>query len=138
MSAVALRNVEQTYNALMKNPGDIVVSANEAATIWKLFRKYPINPAQLEPAAYRAFLQAAIMGAIDGSAAMSWIRAIFDSAYAPDASVADLMKKLAMAALRKYYHHLRGDKPVIYSSMTTAISWGCSFYFDSIATGGEI
>jgi hypothetical protein len=139
MAGHALKNAEQVFNELVKNPDDVTVTGLEAAEIWRLFRKYPINPASLERLEYRAFLQAALIAAIDGSAAKAWIQSIFMSAMKPNASVKSIIKKIVKDALKRYYRtQIKGENPPIYESVVVDIAWQCKFYFDSINQGGDI
>jgi hypothetical protein len=139
MSSLALKNTEQVYEHLIKNKEDVVVSAQEAGEIWMLFRKYPANSANLERIEYRAFLQAALMAAIDGSGAMAWVQSIFEAAYKPNASAKSIIRKLLKDALRRYYKTtIKGDQPPIYQATLSAIAFGCRPYFDSISQGADI
>jgi anti-sigma factor RsiW len=74
---LALRTAEDIYEELLKNPKDVTLNAEQAAAVYKLFTREPIRSDVVRGFKSRAFLQAALMSAIDGSFAMSWIRSIF-------------------------------------------------------------
>ena len=134
---MALHNTEMTFNQLMKNPSDIVITSGEAAEIWKVFRKHPIRQSTLEKLDYRAFLQAAMIAALDGSAAMGFIKALFTSAYKPNATVKKIIKKLLKEALKQYFKRKNGNED-LYMNVISAIAYHDKFYFDSINQGAEI
>jgi len=139
MSSLALKNAEEVYKELIKNKEDVVVSALEAGEIWMLFRKYPINSANLERLEYRAFLQAALMAAIDGSSAMAWVQSLFEAACKPNASAKSIIQKVLKDALKRYYKTtIKGEQPPIYQATLNAIAFGCRPYFDSISQGADI
>lgn len=134
---MALHNVGQTFSKLRKKPDDVVINAMQAAEIWKVFRGYPIDPARLERLEYKAFLQAAMMGAIDGSAAVGFMEALFKSAYKPNSSVKKIIKALLKEALKQYYRK-RNDTGKLYTMVIRAIAYGNKFYFDCIGQGIDI
>ena len=138
MAGAAVDNTEALYLKLMAHPQDVVTDAVEAAEIWKLFRKYPIDHGKLQPLSYRAFLQAALMAAVDGSEAMGWVEQIWRASAKPGASATKVIKKLTQHALKKYYKHLKGDAPELYASVLAMIHYQCGHYFRSIEQGLEI
>jgi hypothetical protein len=108
---MALRTVDEIYGELMADPGRrVVIDAEEAAAIWMLFRRYPKPPNELERLDYRAFLQAALMAAIDASAAMGYIEVIFRSTLGKPAfdakSFRKLLEKLGKGLLKQYFKNL--------------------------------
>ncbi len=134
---MALRSAEAIYQELLQNPADVVITPEEAGEIWQIFRGYPIDPGRLGSLKFRAFLQAALMSAQDGSEAMSWIEALFRSAYKPNASVKSIIKKMATHALKQYYRKATGGEQKLYKSVINAIAYGHKFYFDAINQGLE-
>ena len=138
MAGAALRNTEALYNQLLQNPSDVVTDAVEAAEIWKLFRKYPIDHGRLEPLSYRAFLQAALMAAIDGSEAMGWVETIWRASVKPGVTARKVLKKVAQHALKRYYRHLKGEPEQLYATVLSGIHYQCAHYFRSIEQGVEI
>jgi hypothetical protein len=132
-----LRTAESIYYELLKHPSDVVISAHQAAQIWKLFRHTPISEGEVASLQNRAFLQAALMSAIDGSYAMSWIETIFRSAYKPNATIKGLLGSLLWTGLKHYYWHLKNSPPELYQIVVDDIAWSHKFYFDAISQGSE-
>jgi hypothetical protein len=134
MSSHVLKNTEELYNDLLKNKDDVVINALEAAEIWQMFRKYPANSGRLGRFEYLAFLQAALMAAIDGSSALSWIESVFKGAYVPSATAKSIVKKVLKDALKRYYKtKIKGEEPPIYEASLSVIAMQCKFYFDSMS-----
>jgi len=136
-----LTNTEEKYNQLLKQPDDVIIDASRAAVIWKLFnfKGKLMDSASLQRFEYRAFLQAAMMAAIDGSNIMGWVQTLFESSYKPDAAAKDIIKDLVKDRLKKYYKtRIKGEEPPIYNMVLGAITYQCSTYFDSISQGMDI
>lgn len=134
-----LKNVEMVFNDLVKHPDDVVTTPLEAAEIWKLFKGFPINSGRLDRLEYRAFLQAALMAAIDGSGAIGFVQSLWQAAIKPSATVKSIVRKLLKDSLKRYYrHHIKGDAPSIYEMEVKAIIFQCSFYFDAINQGVDL
>ena len=133
-----LRSAEAIYQDLLKNRSDVSVDARKATEIWLIFRRTRIAVGQVESFENRAFLQAALMSAIEGSFAMGWVETIFRSAYKPTASVQGIIKSLAKKALKIYYRNWKNESPELYQSVIDTISYSHKPYFDMIESGLEI
>ena len=140
----ALKNAEQVFNKLMKNPGDIVITDDEAKQIFKKFRGSKPRVSQLKTS-HKAFLQAALIAAVDGSATMGYVEGIFKSAFMKpvfDAkSFKKVLKKLAKATIRQYFKNAKRSDildAAVYSTTVKAISYQCAHYFRSINQGLDI
>jgi hypothetical protein len=133
-----LQSAEEIYLGLMRNPSDVKTDPQQAAKIWMIFRRNPIDPAQLQKLQYRAFLQAALMSAIEGSNAMGWIETIFRSSYKPDASIKGLMKALVSHAFKMYYKHWKAEPPELYQTVIDTIAYSHKPYFDMIEQGMDL
>ena len=72
-----LRTAEENYNDLLKRKQDVVITPSQGVEIYKLFRGRDIGELQVTNIESRAFLQGALMSAVEGSAAMGWVEAIF-------------------------------------------------------------
>jgi hypothetical protein len=139
MSGHELKNTEEVFNELLKHPDDVVISPLEAAAIWKLFKGFPIDSGTLDRLEYRAFLQAALMAAIDGSSALAWVQSLWESAIKPDATAASVIKAVLKGALQRYYRHsIKGEAPPIYNMTLGAIAYQCDFYFKAISAGMDL
>lgn len=133
---MSLHNVQMTFDRLRKNPVDVVITKEEAQRIYKIF--YPtstIKAKQLNSIEYRAFLQAAMIGLLDGSNAMGWVKTLMSAAYRPDATVKSIVKKLVKEAIKKYFKNKIGAEPDIYTTVITAIKYGHGTRFQMIANG---
>lgn len=134
-----VKNVEQVFNELVKHPDDVVTTPLEAAEIWKLFKGFPINSGTLDRLEYRAFLQAALIAAIDGSGPIGFIESLWKASIKPNATVKSIVRKLVKDTLKKYYrNHIKGEDPPIYQMEINAITYQCSFYFDAINQGVDL
>lgn len=134
---LALRTAEDIYNELLRpeNQKDIILTAQQAIGVWQVFRQSPIDINLVSGLKQRAFLQAALMSAIDASYAMSFIESIFRSAYKPTASVKDILKDLVKTALKHYYRNLKGEPPELYKTVVETIAWSHRTYFEMILQG---
>jgi hypothetical protein len=133
-----LRNVEETFNSLQSHPADVVISSSQAASIWELFR----GSQRAMPEAtfdrrfeYKAFLQAAFIGLMDGSAAMSYVEALWKASIKPTASVTSIVKAMLKEALKQYFQNKIGSDPKLYDSVRVAILMANRPYFDMISNG---
>jgi hypothetical protein len=134
-----LKNVEDLYNELLQHPDDVVTTPLEAAEIWKLFKGFPIDPAKLDPFKYRAFLQAALIAAIDSSDSIGFIQSVWEASVKPNATVKSVLKKVLKDTLKRYYrHNIKGETPPIYQMAINAIVFECGFYFDAISQGMDL
>ena len=133
-----LRSAEAIYQDLLKNRSDVSVDARKATEIWLIFRRTRIAVGQVESFENRAFLQAALMSAIEGSFAMGWVETIFRSAYKPTASVQGIIKSLAKKALKIYYRNWKNESPELYQSVIDTIAYSHKPYFDMIESGLDI
>lgn len=134
---LALRTAEDIYNELLRpeNQKDIILTAQQAIGVWQVFRQSPIDINLVSGLKQRAFLQAALMSAIDASYAMSFIESIFRSAYKPTASVKDILKDLVKTALKHYYRNLKGEPSELYKTVVETIAWSHRTYFEMILQG---
>src|SRR5262245_36077931 len=98
-----LKNVEGVFNELVKHPDDVIITPLEAAEIWKLFQRFPINSGRLDRLEYRAFLQAAMISAIDASSLIGFLESLWKASIKPNATVKSIAKKLVKDALKHYY-----------------------------------
>jgi len=134
-----LKNVEEVYNELVQHPDDVVTTQLEGAEIWKLFKGFPIDPGRLDPLQYRAFLQAALMCAIDASDTIGFVESLWRASIKPTATVKSIVKKVLKDTLKRYYkHNIKGETPPIYQMEIAAIIYQCSFYFDGINQGIDL
>jgi hypothetical protein len=134
-----LKNVEEVFNNLVKHPDDVVTTPLEAAEIWTLFKGYPIDSGRLDRLDYRAFLQAALIAAIDASGPIGFVESLWKAAVKPNATVKSIIKKLLKDSLKRYYrNHIKGEAPPIYQMAISAIIYECSFYFDAINQGLDL
>ena len=143
-SGLPLYNTEDLFHSLTRNPSLVVIDAEEAASIYKLFCRETIDPTSLKPS-HIAFLQAAIMAAIDGSFAIGFVNVIFDAAFMKpvfDArSFLRVLRKLAKDTLKHLFKNAK-DKPItdvkVYAITISAIKYSCNPYFTSIKLGDDI
>jgi hypothetical protein len=153
-----LRNVEQTYHRLLANPHDVVVSAGDAAEIWKMFKPGSAFPTACDSDApnsssssgstlsisacdnfkYRVFLQAAMMSWIDGSQAMGFIQTLWTSSVKPNATALRILKALVKEALKQYYKNNIKHEPDLYVTVRNTILQQTRPYFDMISNGLEL
>lgn len=143
MSATHLtEDLEHRYNRLSNHPDDVIITLKQAAAIWKFFKKNEIPESMLLDTSFvkpRAFLQAALMTAMAGSAAMSYVEALFRSAYKPNATVVGIITALAKTALKRYFSHesiedLKSIKK-LYTIVVDTITYQGGPYFDLISQG---
>ena len=133
---MSLHNVQMTFDRLMKNPVDVVITKEEALRIYQIF--YPtgaIKANQLNKLEYRAFLQAAMIGLLDGSNAMGWIQSLWKASSQPGATVTSIVKKLTKEAIKKYFKNKISAEPEIYTTVISAIKYGHGTRFQMIANG---
>jgi hypothetical protein len=129
-----LRNVEQTFNSLLSSPADVIISSQQAAEIWKLFRRTDMPAITFDRHFdYRAFLQAAFIGLMDGSAAMSWVEALWKASDSPTATVKGIMKAMLKEGLKQYFNNKVGNEPKLYESVRAEILRSNRPYFDMMA-----
>jgi hypothetical protein len=133
--SLALRTVDDIYEELLKNPKDVKITAEQAVAVFKLFTGEPISTNLVQGLKPRAFLQAALMSAIDGSFAMSFIQSIFMTAMKPGATVTGVMRGLVVTGLKHYYRHLKKEPPVLYKALVTNIALRCKTKFALISDG---
>lgn len=143
-SALTLDTSERIFRQLEANPSLVVIDAEDAALIYRLFRRTEIAPAALK-ASHVAFLQAAMMSAINATFAMGFVEAAARSfLYQPaiDAKTCGkLLRKLAQRSIRhlfKMAHQQDLLKVEVYRTILDAISYSHRPYFDHIAQGAEI
>lgn len=132
-----LQKAEDIYHGLLRARRDIVVTAKQAVVIFKMFRDIDIGVASVEKLEHRAFLQAALMSAIEASAAIGWVVALFKSALKPNPSLAMIIGKLAAEGLRQYYNSVdiskvKLDELKLYSAVINEIVRTHHPYFDVI------
>ena len=125
------KRVEDVFNDLYQNPDDVVISAMEAAEVWQVFELEPIDSGKLECLAYRAFLQAAMICAIDGSSGMRVVKVLFLAAYKPNATVKKVVQALLKEAL-KHYFEKKDPGEQLFEAPIRAIAYHNDFYFDAI------
>jgi len=133
--SLALRSVEDLYEELLKNPKDVKINAEQAVAVFKLFTGESISTNLVRELKPRAFLQAALMSAIDGSFAMSFIQSIFMTAMKPGATVTAVMRGLVVTGLKHYYRYLKNDPPILYKVIVTNIALRFKTIFALIANG---
>lgn len=134
-----LRTAEAIYLDLMGNQQLITVSAAKSIEIWKLFRgKGEKLTPDMITLSYRAFLQAALISAIDASFAMGWVETVFRSTANPSTTVKDLLKDLTKHAFKILYRSWKNEPPVLYKVVISDIAWSHRTYFDMIADGMEL
>lgn len=129
---LAIRKAEDIYHELLQSPGDVTLSANQAREVWNVFRSSFIDVSQVSSLDHRAFLQAALMSAIDGSFAMGFVESLFRSAYRPNATISGILKGLVKSGLKRYYRHLKQEPPELYKNVIQTIVWSHRPYFDEI------
>jgi hypothetical protein len=132
---LALRTVEDIYEELLKNPKDVMITGEQAVAVFKLFTGKPISTNLVEGLRPRAFLQAALMSAIDGSFAMSFIESIFKTAMKPGATVTAVMRGLVVTGLKHYYRSVGKEPPVLYKAIVTNIALRYELEFGLISDG---
>jgi hypothetical protein len=134
---LALRTAEDIYQELLQpqNQKDITLTPQQALDVWNIFRKSFIDIGLVSGLKQRAFLQAALMSAIDGSFAMSFVESLFKSAYKPNASVKGIITGLVKTALKNYYRSWKKEPPELYKTVISTIAWSHRPYFDMIESG---
>jgi hypothetical protein len=132
---LAIRTAEDIYKELLNNPQDVKITAEQAVAIFKLFTGEPISTDLVKELRPRAFLQAALMSAIDGSFAMSFIQSIFMTAMKPGATVTAVMRNLVVTGLKHYYRNLKKEPPILYKAVVTTIALTFKTKFALIAEG---
>lgn len=135
----ALHSAEELYHMLLKKPGDVFINAKQAVAIFRLFREQTLLESVVDTPDHRAFLQAALMSAIEGSAAMGFIEGLFRSAYKPNATIKGIILALGKAAYRHYYQRPPTDLKdlKLYARVLEDISNSHRPYFDMISQGVE-
>lgn len=139
---LALSNAEANYNALRRAPQLVVLTPEEAAAVYFLFTGERLATDYMTRDA-RAFLQGALMAAIDGSYGLGFVKIVFDSAYLklPPADLAGLValgRKLTGKMLKHMYKHMNETDPLqapLYKIVVGAIAYECAAYFRSIRQG---
>ena len=132
---LAIRTAEDIYHELLADQKDITLTPQHAKEVWHIFRASFIDVGLVSGLKQRAFLQAALMSAIDGSNAMSLIESVFRSAYKPNASVTGIIAGLVKTAFKHYYRSWKNEMPVLYQNVVSAIAWSHRPYFDMIQNG---
>lgn len=134
-----LRNVEQTFYRLLSNPDDVIISSVQAASIWQLYRSSDMPAADFDRRfEYKAFLQAAFIGLMDGSTAMSFVEALWKASIKPSATVTSIIKAMLKEALMQYFANKIGKEPKIYESVRATILMSNRPYFDLISNGLQL
>lgn len=105
---------------LRSNPSLLVINKEDGAAIFRFFMGSPIESGGLRQD-HLIFLQAAMMAAIDASARISLIEALWRSTVAPT-GLASLSKKLARNILRALYRNARNDDDIIQAKIYTMVS----------------
>lgn len=142
-SFLGLSNAEANYNYLLANPQFITIDKRKAREIFFLFRGERPDLNLMTDGA-KAFLQGALMAAVDGSFAMSFVKILFDNAYMmlPSKDIEyfiSIVRSICKDAFKHLFRHWRaieaGETPPLYKIVVGAISYDCSAYFVSIAQG---
>lgn len=136
-------NTQQIFRQLLKNTGDVDVTAEQALDIWEMFANVTTRRAlgrvtkeQVSSIEARAFLQAAFMSAIEGSAVLNWFQKWTTSAIKLKPSLMDVLKFL-VSGFRDYYQNYndvykKGTSATIYAVVVLNIVTGSSAYFQAI------
>jgi hypothetical protein len=137
---MSLPNVEQTYNQLLKNPGEVLISQTEAYHVWQMFQPddNSVGIGAFGNFKYKAFMQAALASAVEGSVAMGWVETIWRGSVKPNATVKGLLKKLAKHATKEFWRKASGGEVDLYNNVLSMIRYQCAHYFRSIKQGLEI
>lgn len=133
--SLAIRTADDIYEELLKNPNDVKITAEQAVAVFKLFTGEPSSINLVHGLNPRAFLQAALMSAIDGSFAMSFIQSIFTTAMKPGATVTAIMRGLVVTGLKHNYRNLKKEPPILYKAVVTTIALTFKTKFALIAEG---
>ena len=94
--------------------------------------------ANLQDFKYRAFLQAAMIGWIDASAGMGFIKALLTSSMKPTATITGILKALLKEGLKQYYNREIKGTPELSITAGTAILYENRTYFDMIGQGMDL
>ena len=135
---MALQSAEVIYRALMNSKTEIVVTREQASEIWQIFRRKKLAPQRFSTLNNRAFMQACLMSAIEGSDAMSWMETLFRSAMKPNATVKGIITALVKNGMQKFYKNKTGAPEELYQNVITTIAWSHKPFFDMIDQGLEI
>ena len=132
-----VNNVDAVFNDLQLNPQRVVMSAKECATVYTLFfKERKINPVVFQNnLTYRAFIQSAMTGLIDGSNAIGWIKALLTSAYKPSASVKGIIFKLITYGVKQYFKNGKKAPDELYAMVLNSIKMAHRFRFEAIRNG---
>lgn len=128
-----LPNVEQLFNELCSKPSDVITSQSEAASIWILFRPDDkIGDDLFQSMEARAFMQAALICAIQGSNLISFVEVMWKASVKPNATAATIIKKLLSHAKDKWFEKIKGEQPPLYGMVLSMINYQNSTYFDAL------
>lgn len=132
---MAIRSASEIYEELIKSPQDILVTPEQASQIWSLFRRQALHPTRFSDIKHRAFLQACLMSAIEGSDAMGWIETLFRSSMKPNATVKGIISALVKKGMQKYYKKVTGAPEELYVAVIDTIAWSHRSWFEDIEQG---
>lgn len=133
---MSLPNVSQLYEDYLKEPVRVKITANEANSIWVIFRGNSVSDGRFNSLKNRAFMQACLVAAIKGSEAIGWVKTLFSAAYKPTATVQGIVKKLLRYGLTNI---VKADEPPqLYTSVINTIAWKHKTDFECINQGLEI
>jgi hypothetical protein len=137
---MGLPNVEKEYLGLLRNPDEVLISQEEAYQVWVFFqpKDTSLDIGAFADFSYKAFMQAALASAVEGSEAMSWIETLWKGSVRPNSTVRSLLKKLAKHAVKKFWRDVNGGSVDIYGSVMSSIRYQCAHYFRSMKQGMEI
>ncbi len=133
--------VNKIFIDLKKNDQRIVLSGKECVDVYELFRgKKPNANAVVfnKNKDYRAFLQAAMIRLIDGSNDMSWLNALLNGAYKPNATVGGIITKLIKHGIKQYFENKMEKPEEISVAVRDEIVRKNRFRFEYIVNGLRI
>lgn len=120
---MAHKSVQKLFDELRENPDAVVVTDQEAASIYEFFMGYPLHPAQVGKPNVKAFLQAAMTGALDASNDIGWVQAIWMGTATPSHTLQQAISKIVRAVGKKLLTDAYSAEPKIYESVRNTIKW---------------
>jgi hypothetical protein len=132
------KSVQALFDGYVKDPSQVVIDDIEAISIYQLFMGYPLPPGHANKPGAKAFLQAAMTGALDASNDIGWVQALWQGTATPSASLKSAIGKLVRAFGKKLFTDAFAEEPKIYVSVLNTIKWQHRTRFEAITQLDEV
>lgn len=118
---MAHKSVDQLFNEFRENPDLVVISDQEAMAIYDFFMGYQVHVSNLQKPGAKAFLQAAMTGALDASNDIGWVQALWQGTATPSSSARQAISKIIRAFGKRLLTRSFSEDPEIYESVKNSI-----------------